>query len=165
MIFALFLSVVFSQTVAPGWETRKDKAVQVWKYEDDYLRNPAQGGTCNYGNIYGLQGNLIAANTPLYSGDYSYKRYDHDGQNGTPKTKSDGCGVCYAIVGPGGSFIGINADICDGCMQYPGVGPTFNMYDNKLSDIMLFDKVVGRPGVGTLSDPTGIVLFLFFKKT
>jgi hypothetical protein len=69
-------------------------------------------------------------------------------------------GTCYNVVGPGGAYIGINADICDGCTQYPGVGPSFNMYDNPSSKTQLFAQVLG-PGAGGVGDkkaPTGITL-------
>jgi hypothetical protein len=172
------------QTPAPGWTNRDDKVMLMFKYDDEYLVDEDKGGTCNFGPKFGKLGVLMAANTPLYSGNYDYPMIVH---NSNGATSGDGCGVCYAVTGEGGTYIAINAEwvffasrrdnqhwilyflinqiffnsICDGCKQFPGQGPSFNLYNRASSQRQIFAEVLGAPADtprGAVQDPTGITM-------
>jgi len=150
----LLVTPIFSQTLYPGFGSPKT-AMEVTLYQDAYLVNPTQGGTCNFGNIFGLQGIVLAPNTAMYSDD-PLTLYIHDGQQGTPPTRGSSCGVCYNVTGPAGWDIVVSADICDGCPEFPGQGAAFILYDNPTLAHRAFRAVMGNTGAGTILAPTGV---------
>eukprot|EP01104_Vermistella_antarctica_P014835 TRINITY_DN4736_c0_g1_i1.p1 TRINITY_DN4736_c0_g1~~TRINITY_DN4736_c0_g1_i1.p1 ORF type:complete len:465 (+),score=92.57 TRINITY_DN4736_c0_g1_i1:90-1397(+) len=144
-------SVCRAQTVAPGWESPRT-VNKLLKYSDAYLMDPNAGGTCNFGNGIGVQGVLMAANTALYADDVA-QIFNSD-QN---TWSSAGCGICYKIVGPEGSVVVMNADICNdnsACTQYQN-GYSFNLYNG--GALKAWDAVMPSNS-GQISAPTGVTI-------